>query len=118
MKPLRYTVSAGPGEAETSPAMQRAPGAVNKVAAARHRPASDVLDRIERQPEVGNEIARILDADRNSDERIVDPDAIAGFLGQSGMRGARGMRYQTLRAAETDCELDDLKSIEQAKRLR
>jgi hypothetical protein len=36
---------------------------------------------MQRPLEVGNEIARILDADRNSNERIVDPDAIAGCLG-------------------------------------
>ena len=39
-------------------------------------------------------------------------------FGTPGMRGARRMRNQALGAAETDGELDDLQSVEQAKRLR
>ena len=68
--------------------------------------------------QVGNEVVRILDADRDPNQRVGDPKPIAGFFGNPGMGRARRMRHQGFGAAEADREFDDLQRIEQPKRFR
>jgi hypothetical protein len=55
----------------------------------RNIPPSGVPNRLERLGEIGHEIVGMLDADRDPDRRVGDPETVAGFLRDARM-GRRG----------------------------
>src|ERR1700722_16976614 len=82
--PCRYTVSAAavapaPGAAAGVAARARGAGApagiaAATIAAANGAAALKILDRIERCPQIRDEIARVFNTHRNADQRVRDAD--------------------------------------------
>src|SRR5450755_406511 len=116
MKPLRYAVSAGVGACAEAGAAASPAAAAAKPAACTKTNTANRLHRMERLFEIRNQIVGVFDANRNPDQRIGDPDAVASFLGQAGMRGAGGMGNQSLGSAEAHRQFNDLQSIQQTER--
>src|SRR5882757_9812813 len=67
---------------------------------------------IERVIEISDQIFHVLDADRNADESVSDADAFADFRGDRGMSHRRGMRDQSLDAAQAFCKRAELYMVE------
>src|SRR5258708_13455074 len=67
---------------------------------------------IERVIEISDQIFHVLDADRNADESVGDADAFADFRGDRGMSHRRGMRDQSLDAAQAFRKRADLYMVE------
>ena len=59
----------------------------------------------------------MLDTDGKADQSGRDPEAHLFLAGDVGMRHRRGMRGQSLGAAEADRELDHFHPVEDGKRL-
>src|SRR4051812_9128646 len=72
--------------------------------------------RLQRQLQVGDQIVRMLDADRKTDRRFQNADALADVGGHAGMRHGGRMARKRFRAAETDRELEDLQRVQEFER--
>ena len=71
------------------------------------------LRRVQGLRDIGDQIGRMLDADRQPDRGVEHADFLADVGWNAGMRHARRQAGQQLGAAETDRQLEDLQRVEE-----
>ena len=71
------------------------------------------LPRVQGLGNVGDQIVRMLDADRQPDRGVEDPDLLSHIGRHSGMRHARRKAGEGFRSAQADGQLEDLQRVEE-----
>ena len=74
--------------------------------------------RVERLAQVGDQVVRALDADREAQQPVGDPAAVALVLGDRAVRHARRMVDQRLDAAQAFGEREQLRALGDFERAR
>src|ERR1700735_667240 len=74
------------------------------------------LPRVQGLGNVGDQIVRMLDADRQPDRGVEDPDLLSHIGRYSGMRHARRKAGEGFRPAQADGELEYLQGVEEFER--
>jgi hypothetical protein len=66
--------------------------------------------------DIGNQIVRVLDADRKPDRGVEDPNFLPDLGRHSRMGHARGEAGEGLRPTQAHGQLEDLKRVEELER--